>query len=137
MFHKDYVPEQHRSFLRFLQWPNGDTSQTPQEYRMKSHLLRAVSSPSCANYALRRTAEDNAQQFPAEVVSTIKHHFNVDDCLKSLTTEEKAIKMIQDLTALCSKGGFKLPKWLSNSRAAYSFKQQQSKGNTGDGFGWR
>ncbi|XP_043983761.1 uncharacterized protein LOC122837472 [Gambusia affinis] len=117
MFHQVHVPEKHRDCLRFLWWPNGDTSQVPQEYRMTVHLFGAVSSPSCANYALRRTAEDNAQQFPAEVVSTIKHNFYVDDCLKSLPTEEEAIKFAQDLTALCNKGGFKLSKWLSNSPA--------------------
>ncbi|XP_035983633.1 uncharacterized protein LOC118557555 [Fundulus heteroclitus] len=90
MFHQVYVPEKHRDFLRFLWWPNGNTSQVPQEYRMTVHLFGAVSSPSCANYALRRTAEDNAQQFPAEVVSTIKHNFYVDDCLKSLPTADEA-----------------------------------------------
>ncbi|XP_035989441.1 uncharacterized protein LOC118561455 [Fundulus heteroclitus] len=90
MFHQVYVPEKHRDFLRFLWWPNGNTSQVPQEYRMTVHLFGAVSSPSCANYALRRTAEDNAQQFPVEVVSTIKHNFYVDDCLKSLPTADEA-----------------------------------------------
>ncbi|XP_032416528.1 uncharacterized protein LOC116718567 isoform X3 [Xiphophorus hellerii] len=126
MFHQVHVPEKHRDCLRFLWWPNGDTSQVPQEYRMTVHLFGAVSSPSCANYALRRTAEDNSQQFPAEVVSTIKHNFYVDDCLKSLPTEEEAIKFVQDLTSLCNKGGFKLSKWLSNSPAVL----QMVSGNT-------
>lgn len=104
-------------FLHFLWWPTGVTSQVPQEYWMTVHLFGAVSSLSCANYALRRTAEDNAQQFPAIVVITIKHNFYVDDGLKSLPTEEEAIKFAQDLTALFNKGGFKLSKCLSNSHA--------------------
>ncbi|XP_045905970.1 uncharacterized protein LOC123971296 [Micropterus dolomieu] len=84
---------------------------------MKVHLFGAASSPSCANYALRRTADDNAEHFPPEVVSTVKNNFYVDDCLRSMASEEEARKMIQDLTALCQKGGFTLSKWVSNSRA--------------------
>ncbi len=86
---------------------------------MKVHLFEAfvfVSSPSCANYTLRRIADDNAQHFPPEVVSTIRHNFYVDDCLKFMTSEEEVVQMIKDLTALCQKGGFSLFKWISNSR---------------------
>lgn len=83
---------------------------------MKVHLFGAVSSPSCANYALRRTAEDNAQHFSPAVVSTVKSNFYVDDCLKSMASEEEAVQLIKDLTALCHKGGFSLSKWISNSR---------------------
>lgn len=127
MYHQVHVPLQHRNFLRFLWWPHGDTSQTPQEYYMKVHLFGAVSSPSCANYALRKTAEDNASHFAPDVINTIKHNFYVDDCLKSLPTEEAAIKMVQDLTALCNKGGFKLSKWLSNSRSVLHSISDHSK----------
>lgn len=117
MFHQVHVSNKHVDFLRFLWWPGGDTAQAPQEYRMKVHLFGAASSPSCANYALRRTADDNAEHFPPEVVSTVKNNFYVDDCLRSMASEEEARKMIQDLTALCQKGGFTLSKWVSNSRA--------------------
>ena len=60
MFHQVHIPDKHINFLRFLWWPDGDTAQPPQEHCMRVHLFGAVSSPSCANYALRRTAEDNA-----------------------------------------------------------------------------
>lgn len=45
--------------------------------------------------------------FP-EVVSTIKHNFYVDNCLKSMASEEEAIQVIKDLIALCDRGGFSL-----------------------------
>ncbi|XP_059184653.1 uncharacterized protein LOC131967729 [Centropristis striata] len=115
MFHQVHVAKGHTDFLRFLWWPDGDTTPSPMECRMKVHLFGAVSSPSCANYALRRTAEDNAQHFPLEVVNTVKQNFYVDDCLKSMASEEEAIQMMKDLTALCHKGGFHLSKWTSNS----------------------
>lgn len=116
MFHQVHVSDKHINFLRFLWWPDGDTAQSPLEYRMKVHLFGAVSSPSCANYALRRTADDNAQHFPQEVVSTIKQNFYVDDCLESMASEEEAVQMIKNLTAPCQKGGFNLSRWISNSR---------------------
>lgn len=83
---------------------------------MTVHLFGAVSSPGCASYALRKTADDNQPEFLDEVVQSVKQHFYVDDCLKSLATEEEAIQMIKDLTALCQKGSFILEKWISNSR---------------------
>ncbi len=65
-----------------------------------------MSSPSCACYTLRRTAEDNQSLFPSEVIKTVFDCFYVDDCLKSFFSEEAAIAMVQDLIALCQKGGF-------------------------------
>lgn len=55
---------EHINFLRFLWWPGGDFAQAFQEYRMKVHLFGAASSPSCANYALRRTADDKGKSWP-------------------------------------------------------------------------
>lgn len=48
---------------------------------------------------------------PPIVVNTVKHNFYVDDCLKSMASEEEAVKMIGDSTALCHKGGFNLYTW--------------------------
>ena len=46
----------------------------------------------------------------------MKINFYVDDCLKSLPTVAAAIAHIHDPQNLLSKGGFKLTKWVSNSR---------------------
>lgn len=40
----------------------------------------------------------------------------MDDLLKSLPSEEDAVTMAKDLIAICSKGGFTLTQWISNSR---------------------
>lgn len=68
MFHQVRVPEEDADLLRFLWWPNGDFSQCMVEYRMVVHLFWATSSPSCANFALRRCAEDNKQFFSQQVI---------------------------------------------------------------------
>ncbi|KAK0136650.1 hypothetical protein N1851_027153 [Merluccius polli] len=70
---------------------------------MTVHLFGASSSPSCACYALRKTAEDNQNSFPAEVIGTINSNFYMDDCLRSLPSEEEAVKLVKDLTAVCLK----------------------------------
>lgn len=62
-------------------------------------------------------ADDNQADFPAEVIQTVKENFYVDDCLKSLESEEEAVSMVKHLTMLCQRGGFTLTKWISNSRA--------------------
>ena len=117
MFYQVRVEQSGRDYLRFLWWPQGDTSQAPKEYRMLVHIFGAVSSPSCASFALRKTADDHASCFPPQVAETIRHNFYVDDCVKSMAKESEAIQLVKDLTALCSKGGFQLTQWVSNSRA--------------------
>jgi len=44
-------------------------------------------------------------------------NFYVEDCLKSVPTEQEAVELISNLTTICHKGGFHLSKWISNSRA--------------------
>ena len=77
MYHQVRVPAEDCYLLRFLWWPSGDLSQTLEEYRMCVHLFGATSSQSCANFALRRCAEDNSNSFSQQVVDTIMHCFYV------------------------------------------------------------
>ena len=116
MFHQVKVAEDDSDLLRFLWWPGGDYNLALAEHKMTVHLFGATSSPSCASFALRKCAEDQSQEFRAEVVQTVLQNFYVDDCLKSVATEEEAITMCQDLMKICSHGGFRLTKWVSNRR---------------------
>ena len=47
----------HRDLLRFLWWPDGDLTKDVGKYQTNVHLFGAISFPSCANYALRKTAD--------------------------------------------------------------------------------
>ena len=116
MFHRVSVPETDRDLLRFVWWPGGDTTSQPMDFRMTVHLFGARSSPSVANYALQRTAQDYGTNYPSEVADTIKHNFYVDDVLKSTSDEDSAIYLIRDLTAILAEGGFRLTKFVSNRR---------------------
>ncbi len=83
---------------------------------MTVHLFGAVSSPNCACFAPRKTSEDNQHSIDLEVIDTVNKNFYMDDCLKSLPSEEEAIQMAKDLPPLGHKGGFHLTQWVRNSR---------------------
>ncbi|KAJ8031990.1 hypothetical protein HOLleu_25384 [Holothuria leucospilota] len=116
MFYQVRVCPEDRDVLRYLWWPDGDIKKEPQVYRMKSHPFGGTWSPSCATYALKRTALDNVDSFSSEAISTVMQDFYVDDCLKSVDEEDKAVGLVKELCSLLSKGGFTLGKWVSNSR---------------------
>ncbi|XP_043214441.1 uncharacterized protein LOC122377914 [Amphibalanus amphitrite] len=130
MFLQVMVPESDRNYLSFLWWPEGDTSSTPRVFRMTRHLFGATSSPSCANYALHRTAEDFGTGYTPEVKKTLQRSFYVDDVCQSTTSEASAAKMAQDLKQLCSMGGFRLTKFNSNSTEVLRALSEDDKGKT-------
>lgn len=110
IFHQVQVLPDDVDLLRFLSWPQGDLSQAPCEYRMKVHLFGATSSPSCANFALRKCPEDFGHEYKVEMVEKLQHCFYVD----KHATEEEALILCHELMSLCAKGGFCLTKWHSN-----------------------
>ncbi|XP_077974180.1 uncharacterized protein LOC120329794 [Styela clava] len=117
MFHQVKVSEPHRDFLRFLWWRNGDVSQPVACFRMTSFLFGTICSPSCANFALKRTAEDNKEDFSESTVTAVYDAFYVDDFLDSKPNAEEAIDHVKNVRNLVSKGGFEITKWVSNDRA--------------------
>lgn len=125
MFHQIKVTERDTDFLRFLWWPQGNMDDAPLEFCMTVHLFGAVSSPSIANFGLRKTAQDNANNFPPEVTHTIMEKFYVDDCLKSMPTELDTMEPISNLTEVRHRGGFLLSKWISNNRAVLGAVPQE------------
>lgn len=88
------MAEEHLDFLRFLWWAGGNLEQELAQYHMTVHLFGAVSSPSCACYALRKAAGDNAHNVLNEVIDMIKRNFYVDNLLKSSSSEKEAIAMV-------------------------------------------
>ncbi|XP_067030836.1 uncharacterized protein [Acropora muricata] len=84
---------------------------------MSVHLFGGVWSASCANFGLLRTARDNDSEFHPSVSSTVTKNFYVDDCLKSVKSQDEAIDLVNELQRLLRRGGFNLTKWICNSRA--------------------
>ena len=90
--------------FRFLWWPGNDLNSDPAEYQMLVYLLGATSSPSCANFGLQCTADDNQAVFSKKVIDTVRRNFYVDDCLKSVPNEVEAIPLVSDLCVVAFQG---------------------------------
>ncbi len=116
MFHQVKVAEEHVDFLQLLWWPKGNLEQDLVEHRMTVHLFRTVSSPSCVCFALRKTAKGNQASFSPEMIETVNRNFYTDDPPKSLPSEEDVVTMAKNLIAVCSRGGYSLTQWISNSQ---------------------
>ena len=68
------------------------------------HVFGGTSSPGCCNYALRKTAVDNASDFKVgDVSETLMKNFYVDDIIKSVESEDSAIHLIQDARKICQR----------------------------------
>ena len=115
MFNQVGVNGSDRNFLRFLWWENGDVYQEPEEYRMTTHLFGARSSPACAMFALRTTADTYEDESGKEAADFVRRNFYIDDGLTSVDDEDTAVRLIDTTRQLCKQGGFELHKLSSNS----------------------
>ena len=80
-----------------------------QEFQMTVHLFGRASSPSCANFVLKKTAENNKEEFDPVTIETVQRNFYVK-------SEKEAIQLANQLREILAKGGFRLTKWVSNCR---------------------
>ena len=62
MFYQMTVPEEQRKYLRFFWWKDSDLDKDVVDYEMTAQVFGGVSSPSCSNYALKKTASDNLKR---------------------------------------------------------------------------
>ena len=102
----------------------------PAEFRMKVHLFGAVSSPGCANFALKRTADDFEEVFGREPAEFVRDDFYVDDGLKSVPSATQASSLTKSTKCLLAKGEFNLHKFISNTKDVIEGipKEQQASG---------
>ena len=80
---------------------------------MTAHVFGGISSPSCSNYSLKKTAADNLKKYGEEVSSILRMNFYVD-ILKSFPDAKIAVDRIYKVKSLCKEGGFNLTKFSSN-----------------------
>ena len=85
-----------------------------KEYRMIIHLFGAVSSPGCANFGLKRAADNGEFEFGEADANFVRNNFNVDDGLISVSSVEETIDLLKNSRNLCARAGLKLHKVLLN-----------------------
>ena len=119
MLNQVKVPTEDADALRFLWWEDSSLER-PSEFQMTRHIFGATDSPSCANFCLKRAAEDNKGNFSEDTVNAVNIDFYVDDFIKSVKTVEEARSLANEVTSLLAEAGFNLTKWMSNSRDVLS-----------------
>ena len=77
-------------------------------------MFGACSSPSVANYALKRVADDRSEETSNSIGNILRENFYVDDCLKAASDRDQICNEATALKSLCSEGGFNLCKFVSN-----------------------
>ena len=115
IYHQVQVNPDDADALRFL-WLDVNSDEKPDTYQMLVHIFGGKDSPSCANYAVRRTTSDHGSKFDEAVAECVSRSFYMDDLLKSVETEEEAISIIKHLIELMQIGGFNLTKFQSNKK---------------------
>jgi hypothetical protein len=119
MFYQVKVPVQDSDSLRFLWKDNIRSNDAPDVYKMDVHIFGAKDSPCCANYALRRVADDSLSS-SAVVKEAILKNFYMDDLLKSVDDVDSACNLVCEVNECLSARGFKIRKWMSSSREVLS-----------------
>ena len=95
---------------------NREINEQPERYHMNFEVFVGTSPPGCSNYVLQRTERDHERRYDKEVAGTFRGDFCADDLLKSAQDQQTTIKLMKDVTAMCAEGGFRLLKFVSNSR---------------------
>ena len=109
MFYQVMIPESQRRYVKFLWWRDGNFNNDFEEYEMCAHLFGGTSSPSCANYALRKAATDGEEKYGREAAETLRRNFYVDDMLKSIEKVSPTIQLFDDVTNTVSYTHLTLP----------------------------
>jgi len=129
MFYCFSVNPEHRNFLRFLWWPDGDWRKEPKSFRMTKHIFGARSSPGVANFALRHVASSSAVS--EEVRDFICSNFYVDDGLASFDDPMKAQRLICETRTTCGMANIRLHKFNCNDPSVLEVVPESERSNAG------
>lgn len=124
MLNQVAVPQEDQAALRFL-WRQSSESEI-EVYQYLRHIFGAKCAPTCSNYALLRTAEDNGLQYPI-AARVFKRNFYMDDLFKSVKTTSDTLELQQQLVVMLKGAGFNLTKWVSNVKEAIECKPESER----------
>ena len=85
--------------LRLLE--REDPSETVEVHQYTQHIFGAKNSPTCANYALQRTARDHEKEYK-ERAKKVHDKFCMDEYLDSIESPDETLQWSLDLVKLLS-----------------------------------
>ncbi|XP_041632161.1 uncharacterized protein [Drosophila kikkawai] len=117
MFHRINIRQEDMHAQRLLWY---DASQN----KINTYVMRAMTfgiscAPFIAHYVRNKNAELHQHQFPLAVDAIQRAHY-VDDFIDSMSDEEKAIEITNQVKEVHARGGFEICNWASNSREVLS-----------------
>ena len=115
MFHQVKLKPYDADAVRFLWKEDPSSTYPPDHYQMFVHIFDATDSPCFAAYALRKAAMDQREEFTDEMIDAVLRSFYVEDLLRSLLDEIKAINLTASLDKLPASRGFNLTKFNSQT----------------------
>ncbi|XP_066910448.1 uncharacterized protein [Clytia hemisphaerica] len=107
MYNTVKLHQDHWTLQRYLWNEELDPTKIPKEKVIKTLIYGIKSSGNQSEFALRRIAEMNSQEYP-EVNQIIQKDVYVDDCITGTDTKEEAYKRADELQIVTSKGAFNL-----------------------------
>ena len=115
IFHQVLVQNKNRDVLRSLRRDNYIDS--IEDYYMTFHLFGKVDPPCIANWAIKKTADNQSDSFDQISIKNIENDFYMDNFLPSFHEISVAIKVCLYVISMLRKGGFRLTKLISNNRS--------------------
>ena len=71
MFYQVLVPPHQRRLVSYLWWEESNLSKEVVDYQMCIDIFGGASSPSCSNFALKKAATDNSDNFGQDAAKTV------------------------------------------------------------------
>ena len=96
-------------------WRGLDQSQQPDIHEFNRLVFGITSCPFQAQLVTREHARKNFSSFP-RAAKTILESTYMDDSMDSTSSEEEAITLYKELSAIWERAGMHARKWLSNSK---------------------
>ncbi|XP_026686425.1 uncharacterized protein LOC103518980 isoform X2 [Diaphorina citri] len=113
MYRQIWVHEDDRKYQK-IWWRQNEDSDIAC-FQLKTVTYGTSCAPYLAVKCLKQLAQDEKEIFP-NASKIADRDFYVDDLISSTESEEKALELYKELTAMFQKAGFRLRKWISNSK---------------------
>ena len=97
MFYHVLVLPHQRSLLRFLWWEESHLPKKVVYYQMCTHIFGGFSSPSCLNFAYKKSTMDNTNEFGQEATINLSKSFYANGLLQSIKSVEDAIWLLKNI----------------------------------------
>ena len=126
MYMQVSVNPEDRKLLRFL-WG----AEEPKFFEYTRFVFGAKCSSTCAIYALRTCADDNAESHP-HIKKFVNENFYMVNFFEATDDIDTAVKIIEDLRHVLQQGNFNLTKWITTDHRILQTRPEEHRSITID-----